>query len=156
MLETALLGRQVGQIIDGQLAVPLVLRYSASDLADLDAMWETRLDMPQGARVPLGGLADIVEDRGPNFIGRENAQRRIVVTANVAGRDLGGVVADVQERMAAGVNLPDGYRVEYGRDSSKRRPRRRVCSWGSGWAPSPASSSSCSPRSAPRPTPPSS
>ena len=114
VLETALLGRQVGQIIDGQLAVPLVLRYSASDLADLDAMWETRLDMPQGARVPLGGLADIVEDRGPNFIGRENAQRRIVVTANVAGRDLGGVVADVQERMAAGVALPDGYRVEYG------------------------------------------
>ena len=114
VLETALLGRQVGQIIDGQLAVPLVLRYPASDLADLDAMWQTRLDMPEGARVPLGGVADIAEDRGPNFIGRENAQRRIVVTANVAGRDLGSVVADVQGRMAAGVALPDGYRVEYG------------------------------------------
>ncbi len=114
VLETALLGRRVGQIIDDQLAVPLVMRYPASDLADLDAMWHTRLDMPAGARVPLGGLADIVEDRGPNFIGRENVQRRIVVTANVAGRDLGSVVADVRERVAAGVTLPEGYRVEYG------------------------------------------
>ena len=114
-LETALLlGRRVGQIIDGQLAVPLVLRYAATDLADLEAMWQTRLDMPAGARVPLGSLADIVEDRGPNFIGRENAQRRIIVTANVAGRDLGSVVADVRERVAAGVALPEGYRVEYG------------------------------------------
>ena len=113
-LETALLGRRVGQIIDGQLAVPLVLRYATSDLTDLEAMWQTRLDMPAGARVPLGSLAEIVEDRGPNFIGRENAQRRIIVTANVAGRDLGGVVADVRRRVAAGVTLPAGYRVEYG------------------------------------------
>ena len=113
-LETALLGRRVGQIIDGQLAVPLVLRYATTDLADLEAMWQTRLDMPGGARVPLGSVADIVEDRGPNFIGRENAQRRIVVTANVANRDLGSVVADVRERMTAEVMLPEGYRVEYG------------------------------------------
>ena len=113
-LETALLGREVGQIIDGQLAVPLVLRYRTSDMTDLDALWQTRLDMPAGARVPLGSLADIVEDRGPNFIGHENAQRRIIVTANVAGRDLGSVVADVREQVAAGVTLPGGYRVEYG------------------------------------------
>ena len=113
-LETALLGRRVGQIIDGQLAVPLVLRYATSDLTDLEAMWQTRLDMPAGARVPLGSLAEIVEDRGPNFIGRENAQRRIIVTANVAGRDLGSVVADVRRQVAAGVALPAGYRVEYG------------------------------------------
>ncbi|MXW34418.1 MAG: efflux RND transporter permease subunit, partial [Chloroflexi bacterium] len=113
-LETALLGRRVGQIIDGQLAVPLVLRYATSDLTDLEAMWQTRLDMPAGARVPLGSLAEIVEDRGPNFIGRENAQRRIIVTANVAGRDLGSVVADVRRQVAAGVTLPAGYRVEYG------------------------------------------
>ena len=114
VLETALLGRRVGQIIDGQLAVPLVLRYETSDLADLEAMWQTRLDMPAGARVPLGSLADIVEDRGPNFIGRENAQRRIIVSANIAGRDLGSVVADVREQVDGGVALPAGYRVEYG------------------------------------------
>ena len=113
-LETALLGRQVGQIIDGQVMYPLILRYAPRDLADLDAIWQTRIDMPEGARVPLGSLAEIVEDRGPNLIGRENVQRRIVVTANVAGRDLGSVVSDVRERVATGVTLPDGYRVEYG------------------------------------------
>ncbi len=126
VLETALLGRRVGQIIDDQLAVPLVMRYPTSDLADLDAMWQTRLDMPAGARVPLGSLADIVEDRGPNFIGRENAQRRIVVTANVAGRDLGSVVADVRERVAAGVTLPAGYRVEYGGQFEAEAQAERV------------------------------
>ena len=113
-LETALLGREVGQIIEGQMIWPLVLRYAPTDMADLDAMWLTRIDMPSGARVPLGSLADIGEDRGPNFIGRENVQRRIVATANVAGRDLGSVVRDVQDRVAAGVALPDGYRVEFG------------------------------------------
>ena len=113
-LETALLGREVGQIIDNQVAFPLILRYAPTDLADLDALWQTRIDMPGGARVPLGSLAEIVEDRGPNFIGRENVQRRIVATANVAGRDLGSVVGDIRERMSSRVDLPDGYRVEYG------------------------------------------
>ena len=113
-LETALLGREVGQIIDGQVSVPLVVRYAPTDTADLDTMWEIRIDTPAGVRVPLGSVAEIVEDRGPNFIGRENVQRRLVVTSNVAGRDLGSVVADIQERVQAGVGLPEGYRVEYG------------------------------------------
>ena len=113
-LETALLGREVGQIIDGQMMFPLILRYAPTNMADLDTIWQTRIDMPSGTRVPLGSLADIVEDRGPNFIGRENGQRRIVVTANVAGRDLGNVVGDVRARVAENVALPSGYRVEYG------------------------------------------
>ena len=113
-LETALLGREVGQIIEGQMTWPLVLRYAPTDMADLDALWQTRIDMPAGARVPLGSLADITEGRSPNFIGRENVQRRIVATANVAERDLGSVVRDVQDRVTAGVALPEGYRVEYG------------------------------------------
>ena len=113
-LETAMRGREVGQIIEGQLAVPLILRYKPTRIADLETMWQTRIDMPEGARVPLGSLATIVEDRGPNFIGRENGQRRIVVTANIAGRDLGSVVTDIRERVAAGVTLPAGYRIEYG------------------------------------------
>ena len=113
-LETALHGREVGQVLDGQIAVPLVVRYRRADMADLDALWDTRIDTPAGPRVPLGSLAAIVEDRGPNFIGRENVQRRLVVTCNVAGRDLGRTVADVRERLAAALALPDGYRVELG------------------------------------------
>ncbi len=113
-LETALHGREVGQVIDQEVAVPLVVRYAPNDMADLDAMWETLIDTPSGVRIPLGSVADIVEDRGPNFIGRENVQRRLVVTSNVAGRDLGSVVSDIQTRVQAGVTLPDGYRIEYG------------------------------------------
>ena len=89
-----------------------MVRYPRSDMADLDALWDTRIDTPAGPRVPLGSLAGIVEDRGPNFIGRENVQRRLVVTCNVAGRDLGSTVADIRERVEAGVALPEGYRVE--------------------------------------------
>lgn len=113
-LETALLGRKVGQIVDGQMIFPLILRYIPTDMADLDTMWQTRIDMPTGTRVPLGSLANITEDRGPNFIGRENGQRRIVVTANVAGRDMHGVVTDIRTRIANRIMLPHGYRVEYG------------------------------------------
>ena len=113
-LETALLGREVGQIVEGQMVFPLVLRYAPTDLVDLNTLWETRIDMPGGARVPLGSIAHIAEDRGPNFIGRENVQRRIVVTANVAGRDLGSVVTDLRARVGDEVSLPQGYRIEYG------------------------------------------
>ena len=113
-LETALLGRQVGQIVEGPVLVPVVLRHARSDLADLDQVGQTWFDVPAGARVPLGSLAEVVEDRSPNFIGRENGERRIVVTANTAGRDLGSVVADVQARVDTGVVLPPGYRVQYG------------------------------------------
>ena len=113
-LETALHGREVGQIFDQQVAVPLVVRYAPADMADLAIMSETRIDTPAGVRVPLGSIAAIVEDRAPNFIGRENVQRRLVVTCNVASGDLGSVVAAIREQVAAEVVLPDGYRVEYG------------------------------------------
>jgi Cu/Ag efflux pump CusA len=59
-------------------------------------------------------LADIVEDRGPNFIMREGVQRRIVVQCNVAGRDLRTVVNDIQHRVGRAVHPPQGYRIEYG------------------------------------------
>ena len=128
-LETALHGREVGEIFDGQVAVPLVVRYPRSDMADLDALWDTRIDTPAGPRVPLGSLAGIVEDRGPNFIGRENVQRRLVVTCNVAGRDLGSTVADIRERVAAGVALPEGYRVELDGQFDAQATAARVLLW---------------------------
>ena len=112
-LETALVGRQVGQILDGQIAVPLVIRYPQADRPDLEAIRDTPLRTSSGGRVPVSAVADVREDRSPNFISRENVQRKITVTANVAGRDLGSVVADVQAAVASRVKLPSGYRVEY-------------------------------------------
>ena len=113
-LETALVGREVGQILDGQVAVPLVVRYPQADQPDLQAIRDTPLRTPDGARVPVGAVAKVAVDRSPNFISRENVQRKITVSANVAGRDLGSVVDDVRDAVAARVELPAGYRIEYG------------------------------------------
>jgi CzcA family heavy metal efflux pump len=112
-LETALAGREVGQILEGQIAVPLVLRYPQADQPDLEAIRDTPLRTSSGGRVPVSAVADIRVDRSPNFISRENVQRKITVTANVAGRDLGGVVEDVQNAVGTRVTLPHGYRIEY-------------------------------------------
>jgi CzcA family heavy metal efflux pump len=112
-LETALAGRAVGQILVGQIAVPLVIRYPQADGPDLEAIRDTPLRTASGGRVPVSAVADVREDRSPNFISRENVQRKITVTANVSGRDLGSVVEDVQDAVAARVELPTGYRVEY-------------------------------------------
>ena len=112
-LETALVGREVGQILEGQIAVPLVIRYPQADKPDLQAIRDTPLRSTSGGRVPVSAVADVREDRSPNFISRENVQRKITVTANVAGRDLGSVVEDVQNAVSTRVTLPTGYRIEY-------------------------------------------
>jgi Cu/Ag efflux pump CusA len=72
------------------------------------------VDVPNGGTVPLGELADIRFDRGPNVISREDVQRKIVVQANVEDRDVGSVVEDIRNRVESQVTLPPGYFVEYG------------------------------------------
>ncbi|HWR54003.1 MAG TPA: efflux RND transporter permease subunit [Bryobacteraceae bacterium] len=113
-LRTVSLGREVGQVLEGQISFPLVIRYTPNSSSDLNSIRETTIDTPSGARVPLSAVADISEDRGPNFISRENVQRKIVVQCNVADRDLRSVVNDVQKRVQAVVKFPRGYHVDYG------------------------------------------
>ncbi len=113
-LQTARVGQAVGQVLEGQVAFPLVVRYRFDDAEGLEAIGETPIQTPDGRQIPLSSVASIEQDRGPNFVMRENVQRRIVVQSNVAGRDLRGVVADIQELVARNVTLPQGYRVEYG------------------------------------------
>jgi len=113
-IQTAFVGLEVNRILEGQVSFPLVLRFPSYPLEDLEAIGSTLLDSPSGAKVPLGAVADILEDRSPNFISRENVQRKIVVQCNVAGRDLLGVVNDIRATVGANVKLPPGYGVEYG------------------------------------------
>ncbi|MCZ6491927.1 MAG: efflux RND transporter permease subunit [Acidobacteria bacterium] len=113
-MQTAFVGKEVGRIFEGQLAFPVVVRYPHENRADLEAIRQTMIDTPSGARVPLSSVADIREDREANFISRENGQRKIVVMCNVAGRDLRGVVNEIQQRVGASVPMPAGYRIEYG------------------------------------------
>ena len=72
------------------------------------------IDAPSGAKIPLSSVADVYEDRSPNFISREGGQRKIVVQCNVAGRDLLSVVQEIEKAVGAQVRLPSGYRIEYG------------------------------------------
>ena len=87
------------------------------------------IDTPSGARVPLSAVAQIAEDRSPNFISRENVQRKIVVQSNVAGRDLRSVVRDVQQRVEETVTLPRGYHVEYGGQFESEAAASERLSW---------------------------
>ena len=137
-IETVLVGREVGRILDGQVSFPLVAKYEdvrrPGDAQDtLAGIRGMLLDTPAGPRVPLSSVATIQEDRSPNFIMREGVQRRIVVQANVAGRDLRGTVQEIQQRVAQTVKLPQGYRIEYGGQfESAERAYQRLLSLGIG------------------------
>ena len=128
-LEVAMRGRTVGHILESGLSVPLVLRYRAAASGDLEIMRQTLIDTGSAAKVPLAAVARVAEDRGPNFISRENVERKIVVQCNVAGRDLRGVVNEIQERVGAAVALPDGYRIEYGGQFESEAAASRLLLW---------------------------
>jgi CzcA family heavy metal efflux pump len=128
-LQTARVGQQVGQVLEGQIAFPLVVRYESGDDSTLSAVGETRIQTPDGGQIPLSVVASLEQDRGPNFVMRENAQRRLVVQCNVAGRDLRSVVNDIQARVSQSVSLPEGYRVEYGGQFESEADASRQLLW---------------------------
>ncbi|MBD3892281.1 efflux RND transporter permease subunit [Hydrogenophaga sp.] len=113
-IETAFSGRSVSRVQQGQAAYDLVLRYDPTVRAHIEAVRATLISTADGARLPLSALADIRNDRAPYSISRENVQRKMVVMANVAGRDLVSVVSDIRTQVAAAVTLPSGYHIEYG------------------------------------------
>jgi CzcA family heavy metal efflux pump len=126
-LQTARAGKVVGQVLEGQVAFPLVIRYARDEHAsDLDAVGSTLIEATDRSQVPLSAVATIERDRGPNFIMRENVQRRLVVQCNVSGRDLRSVVDDIRTRISQAVTLPQGYHIEYGGqfDSAARASRQ--------------------------------
>jgi CzcA family heavy metal efflux pump len=128
-LQTARVGHTVGQILEGQIAFPLVVRYAIDDSADLESVGNTRIQTPDRRQIPLSSVATIQRDRGPNFVMRENVQRRIVVQSNVSGRDLRSVVNDIQARVGQNVRLPQGYHVEYGGQFESEAQASRQLLW---------------------------
>ena len=113
-LETALNGRTVSQAIDGARRYDVVVRFDEASRNSLDALQNVTIDTPQGTQIPISAVAVVENFPGPNQILRENTKRRIVIGANVAGRDLGSVASDIQSRVATQVQLPTGYFLEYG------------------------------------------
>lgn len=122
-LQAAIQGLRVSTILEGQNVVDLVLRLADPPLPpagplpppwSTDTLGDLRIDTPGGARVPLAALARILKDTGPNTISREQVERKIVVSANVADRDVTSVVQDIQKLVRPLVEARPGYRVEYG------------------------------------------
>ena len=107
--------KPMGEVVDGQFRFPLVVRLPDEWRGSAEAVGSIQLPTATGERVPLARVADIGLVEGPSTITREWGQRRIVVTANVRGRDLGSFVAEVQQRVKADVPMPPGrYHVQYG------------------------------------------
>jgi len=96
LLETAYRGRAVSQVFDEDRFFSLVVWYDEESRNSPDVINQTIVDTPSGRRVALGQVARVLDTTGPNTINRENVQRRIVVSCNVAGRDLAGVVGDIR------------------------------------------------------------
>jgi len=114
-IETAVAGKVAGTLIEGQRRFAIVVRFHEAARADIPQIERLLIPAPNGVRVPLAQLAEIQFVEAPAQISRENAIRRVVVEANVRGRDLGGFVRDVQARIAPLVKeLPAGYFVDYG------------------------------------------
>ena len=112
-LERAFAGQTVSQILEGRNPFDLVVRVGTPESVDEQAIRRLPVATPRGERVPLGALATIRRDRTPNTISREDVQRKIVVSCNVADRDIGSVVADIQQRIKQNVPLGEGAYVGY-------------------------------------------
>lgn len=120
-IETSFAGTTVGRVFDRQTSFDLVVKLDAAASVDFERIADLPIDTPGGGTIPLRTLADVRREVGPNMILRENVQRRIVVSCNVAGRDLGSVVDDIRSAVSAKVPMPEGYHVEYGGQFESRQ-----------------------------------
>lgn len=111
---TAMGGTVAGKFYQGDVRSDIVVRLGESRRQDVDALSYLPIHLPDGHTVPLQELVSLELVSGANQINRENGKRRVVVTANVRGRDLGSFVADIQQAVADKVDIPAGYWLEYG------------------------------------------
>jgi heavy metal efflux system protein len=131
VIEAAVGGTEAGSIFEGDRRFALVVRLPEALRTDPDALRRIPIKLPDAGKdkdtkfgnaslaagpqfIPLSEVADFEEKPGPNQISRENGKRRIVVTCNVRGRDLGGFVAEAQQKIASAVKVPPGYWIEWG------------------------------------------
>jgi len=113
-IDVAFNGEAVSEVLEDGRSVDLVVRFPDAMRENAAAIAAVSFDTPTGARVPLSQLVTVTVTRGPNTISREDVQRKIVVQANVADRDLGSTVAEIQRVVGAQVTMPTGYHVSYG------------------------------------------
>ena len=127
VIETALNGVVVSEVLDGQRTFDLVVRFDKQDRENLDVLRRLSIELPEGGTVPLESVARIYEAGGPNTINRENVRRRIVLQCNVSQRGVVDVVTEIQKKPAPiTATLPPGYFVEYGGQFQSQREASRI------------------------------
>ncbi|PKI15792.1 efflux RND transporter permease subunit [Colwellia sp. 12G3] len=120
-------GRAAGQIINGNERYDIYVRLAGAFRQDVAAISELRLLAPNGAWLRLGDIAEIAVESGPPQVRRDDVQRRVVIQANVQGRDMGSVVAEIRQAIAQQVALPAGYSVQIGGQfESQQRAQQRL------------------------------
>jgi len=107
-------GREAGQVIKGNERYDIYVRLAESHRNSVEAIRSLILQAPNGAWVKLGDVAQVAIESGPPQIRRDDVQRRVVIQTNVEGRDMGGLVAELQQRIGSEIDLPPGYTVVYG------------------------------------------
>lgn len=113
-ISVMLAGEIVSQVYEEDRSFNLVVRADEKSRHTAEDIRGMLIDTADGQKVPLADVADVVSTSGPNTINRENVKRKIVVSANTSGRDLGSVVDDIRERIGKNITLPEGYHIEYG------------------------------------------
>lgn len=114
IVETAIGGKTATEVFEGERRFALVVRFPEVKRNNLDAMGAILVSSPSGARIPLSELANLSLTEGPVQISRENGKRRVVVELNVEGRDIGGLVAESQQKIREQVQIPEGYYLTWG------------------------------------------
>lgn len=113
-ISVMLAGETVSQVYEEDRSFNLVVRADEKSRHTAEDIRGMLIDTADGQKVPLADIADVVSASGPNTINRENVKRKIVVSANTSGRDLGSVVDDIRERIDKNITIPEGYHIEYG------------------------------------------
>lgn len=113
-ISTTMGGMVVSQVQNGNKQYDLTLRLESNEMATIDKIKSVLINTAEGKHVPLYNVADIISTVGPNTINRENAERKLVVSANANGRDIRSVVNDMKQNITQKVKLPTDYHIEYG------------------------------------------
>jgi heavy metal efflux system protein len=114
VVEVAIGGKEATKVYDGMKVFGLAVRFPENARNDVDPIQNILIATPSGALIPLGQVAKVYITEGPSQISREMAQRRIIISANVAGRDLGGFVQEAKQKIDKQVKLPTGYFITWG------------------------------------------
>jgi len=125
IINVMLAGEEVSQVYEGNMVFDLTLKADDAHRETIDGIKNLIVDAGS-LKIPLENIAEITSTVGPNTISRENAARKIVISANAAGRDLSGLVKDIQGRIESGVKLPEGYHIEYGGQFESEQAASRI------------------------------